>query len=132
MRFIAAACIVTSAALPALAGETVRARAPALPADCAMHGPGFAKVSGTDTCVKIGGHVRVEYGIGSRNLNWAGQSGGGTASGLTQYAPQTLAPLPAGDAHFDSRTPTGTGEVRTYMRLRSGSFGQPSTNPALR
>jgi hypothetical protein len=30
---------------------------------CAAYGPGFAKVEGTDTCVKIGGAVGI--GVGS-------------------------------------------------------------------
>ncbi|BAM89755.1 conserved hypothetical protein [Bradyrhizobium oligotrophicum S58] len=29
---------------------------------CASYGPNFARVEGTDTCVKIGGAVRVETG----------------------------------------------------------------------
>ena len=29
---------------------------------CAAFGPGFARVDGTDTCVKVGGAVRVETG----------------------------------------------------------------------
>jgi Porin subfamily len=33
---------------------------------CAAYGPGFAKVDGTDTCVKIGGFVSVGGGVGSR------------------------------------------------------------------
>jgi Porin subfamily len=33
--------------------------------DCAAYGPGFAKLAGTDTCVKVGGAVSVEVG-GSR------------------------------------------------------------------
>jgi hypothetical protein len=33
--------------------------------DCAAYGPGFRKVEGTDTCVKVGGAVSVEVG-GSR------------------------------------------------------------------
>jgi hypothetical protein len=32
---------------------------------CAAYGPGFAKLEGTDTCVKVGGAVRVDVG-GSR------------------------------------------------------------------
>jgi hypothetical protein len=31
---------------------------------CAGYGPGFAKVDGTDTCVKIGGAVSVGGGVG--------------------------------------------------------------------
>ena len=29
---------------------------------CAGYGPAFTSVEGTDACVKIGGHVRVEFG----------------------------------------------------------------------
>lgn len=29
---------------------------------CAVYGPDFTSVEGTQTCVKIGGHVRVEFG----------------------------------------------------------------------
>jgi len=32
---------------------------------CAAYGPGFAKLEGTDTCMKVGGAVRVDVG-GSR------------------------------------------------------------------
>jgi hypothetical protein len=32
---------------------------------CAAYGPGFAKLAGSDTCVKVGGAVSVEVG-GSR------------------------------------------------------------------
>ena len=31
---------------------------------CAGFGPGFVPVQGSDTCVRVSGHVRVEYGFG--------------------------------------------------------------------
>jgi hypothetical protein len=35
--------------------------------DCAAYGPGFSKVAGTGTCVKVGGSIGVEMGTsGSR------------------------------------------------------------------
>lgn len=34
-------------------------------AACAAFGPGFRKIEGSDTCVKIGGSVRVETGLNS-------------------------------------------------------------------
>ncbi len=32
---------------------------------CAAYGPGFTKVEGTDTCVKVGGAVRVDVSGGA-------------------------------------------------------------------
>jgi hypothetical protein len=32
---------------------------------CAAYGPGFTKVEGTDTCMKVGGAVRVDVGSGA-------------------------------------------------------------------
>jgi hypothetical protein len=32
---------------------------------CAAFGPGFVKVAGTDTCVKVGGAIRVDVGSGA-------------------------------------------------------------------
>jgi hypothetical protein len=31
---------------------------------CAAYGPGFTKVEGSDTCVKVGGAVRIDVGGG--------------------------------------------------------------------
>ncbi|HKH81294.1 MAG TPA: porin [Methylovirgula sp.] len=36
--------------------------------NCAAYGPGFTSVEGTTACVRIGGHVRVEFG--SRSLSY--------------------------------------------------------------
>lgn len=33
---------------------------------CAQYGPGFAKIAGSDTCIKIGGSVSVEGGGSAR------------------------------------------------------------------
>jgi len=42
---------------------------------CAAYGPGFTSVEGSDTCIRIGGRVRVEAGTGitasSVNNGWA-------------------------------------------------------------
>jgi hypothetical protein len=67
---------------------------PRAKAMCAAYGPGFTAVPGSDTCVFVGGHVRV--GFGSRGgdspdtgwatgsavrVNAASGSGGGLAPG---------------------------------------------------
>jgi hypothetical protein len=33
---------------------------------CAKYGVGFAKIAGSDTCIKIGGSVSIEAGGGTR------------------------------------------------------------------
>ncbi len=42
-------------------------------AHCAAYGPGFAAVAGSDTCIRIGGRVRVEAGNGKflPDTGWA-------------------------------------------------------------
>ena len=32
---------------------------------CSLYGAGFYYIPGTDTCLKVGGWVRMEYGYGS-------------------------------------------------------------------
>ena len=135
MRLLPAFGLI-ACATPVFAGETIQPRVPAARAnsnECAVHGPGFAKIPGSDTCVKIGGHVRVEYGVGNRGLSWG--QGGAAGSGITPYAPpeaRGFAPFPAGDVNVDTRTGTGSGAVRTFVRMRAGQGGANTSNPALR
>lgn len=45
---------------------------------CAAYGPEFTSVEGTSSCVRIGGHVRVEFG--TQNLGHAANHGWGRAA----------------------------------------------------
>ena len=62
---------------------------------CATYGPGFAAVAGSDTCMRIGGRVRVEAGNGimSPNTGWAN----------------------------DGLAPAGTSDQRRHLRLTETS-----------
>lgn len=60
---------------------------------CAIHGPGFVQIAGTDTCVRLGGQVRAE-----------GLTRNGTSGTLTR-----------GRATLDVRIPTGLGPMRGYV-----------------
>ncbi len=59
----------------ASADELPAGRAERAQAQCnAAYGPGFSAVEGSDTCVWVGGHVRVEFGsrgTGSPDNGWA-------------------------------------------------------------
>jgi hypothetical protein len=50
---------------PTDAGKTLPSKATARSNSCASLGPGFVKVEGTDTCVKLGGSIRVDGGMSS-------------------------------------------------------------------
>ncbi|MGO9673341.1 MAG: hypothetical protein ACLPSF_04095 [Methylocella sp.] len=91
-------------------GATVRAHdlpageaSPRAKAMCAAYGPGFTAVEGSDTCVFVGGHVRVGFGSrggDSPDTGWATgsavrvNSASGAGAGL---APGHLR-LPDGDS----------------------------------
>jgi len=47
-------------------GKTLPLKATTSGNPCAAYGPGFIKPEGTDTCVKIGGGIRVEVGGSAR------------------------------------------------------------------
>lgn len=55
-------------------GKSAQARSNA---KCSAYGPGFVAAEGSDTCIWVGGHVRMEFGSrssGSPDNGWA--SGG--------------------------------------------------------
>lgn len=112
MRILIASALCL-AALPAIAAE----RRPIEPAarSCPGYGPGFIEVPGTSTCIRIGGRVSSEYGTA------LGRSARDSASGSRV----------AGRISMDSRTETGYGTVRTFVRLKAASDTGPG-QPGLR
>ncbi|GKQ51203.1 hypothetical protein [Bradyrhizobium sp. Ce-3] len=50
---------------PPDAGKTLPTKSATRSNPCASYGPGFIKVEGTDTCVKLGGGISVEGGTRS-------------------------------------------------------------------
>ena len=93
---------------------------------CSLYGEGFYYIPGTDTCIKLGGYLRVqvEYNAGA----------GGTAagSGSTEAAQARFARDVTNDINhrtraalsWDVRQETEYGTLRTYIR-----FGVQVTTP---
>jgi hypothetical protein len=52
---------------PAATERLLPTKGPAAANSCAAYGPGFVKVAGSETCVKIGGGIGIEAG-GSGHL----------------------------------------------------------------
>src|SRR5262245_28664255 len=94
---------------------------------CSLYGAGFFYIPGTDTCIKLGGAVRVqaEFNMGA----------GGIPVGMgssTEAAQGTLTRSGTNDVNFrnriyfsvDARQQTEYGTLRTYFR-----FGIQQTTP---
>ncbi|MFQ3454381.1 hypothetical protein PMN64_13825 [Bradyrhizobium sp. UFLA01-814] len=51
---------------PTDAGKTLPSKSTTRSNPCASYGPGFVKVEGADTCVKLGGGISVDGGMSGR------------------------------------------------------------------
>src|SRR6185295_6983158 len=81
---------------------------------CTAYGAGFFYIPGTDTCLRVGGRARAEYGFGSQRSRGV-------------YNNTTFAPLPtsindqsgfrgSGTLNLDARTNTAYGTLRAFVR----------------
>ena len=100
---------------------------------CDAYGAGFFYIPGTETCLRVGGYVRVEYqyqpGKDIRQLTTAG---GGTGN-VTQFGGvQDETGLQVrGRIDLDARTQTAWGAAQTVVRLRgANSTGLAATGAA--
>lgn len=64
---------------------------------CPQYGPGFVRLNGAQGCVRVGGEVRFEYGVGGRR----GMGSGTRAGALVE---------------LDARTETEFGPLRAVVR----------------
>jgi hypothetical protein len=90
---------------------------------CSLYGAGFWYVPGTDTCIKIGAFVKLQYeynmaGTGPFMLG-AGSGGVGTVDAGGRNTRWDTSPLTNGGRQgavsFDIRTQTDYGTLRSYM-----------------
>ncbi len=73
-RLIGPVCVVSSLLISAFA-------APAFAlGTCAAYGPDFALVEGTHSCVRIGGHVRVQFGAPVEDYHFSASRFGAAAT----------------------------------------------------
>ena len=132
---LAKSLILSSAAgLLAMSGAQaadlpVKAKAVEYVKVCSPYGAGFFYIPGTDTCIKLGGYLRVDttfHGGFYDNPAWAGDIGQGNRyqdyfSGRTRMA-----------LTVDTRTATEYGLVRTFGQadFNFSTQGTNTTNPA--
>jgi Porin subfamily len=95
---------------------------------CSLYGDGFYYIPGTDTCLKMGGYLRVqaEYNMGGGGVVAGDQSGSmlGQAR-FDRVDTNDINYRVRGAISWDVRQQTEYGTLRTYIR-----FGAENTTPA--
>jgi len=89
---------------------------------CSLYGAGFFYIPGTDTCIKLGGYLRVDI-LGNTNSDDAGNYSGAAGSGnrLRNYYTWRSRE----DLNIDTRTATEYGVLRTFF---DATFSWTTTN----
>jgi hypothetical protein len=85
---------------------------------CSLYGAGFYYIPGTDTCIRIGGHIRAEAHFNSRGTNAPSFSIGDGTNTQTRdrdyFTTRSRVYL-----NMDTRTQTAYGTVRTFSLIRA-------------
>jgi len=81
---------------------------------CSLYGAGFYYIPGTDTCIKLGGYLRVDV-LANSNIDDTGNTFG--AGGAQNRFTNGLSLLSREDLSIDTRTATEYGLVRTLTFL---------------
>ena len=77
---------------------------------CTLYGAGFYYIPGTDTCIKLGGYLRVETAFNGSNFGGAYAGQLGAQNRFSNY----YAARSREDLFIDTRTATEYGVLRTY------------------
>ncbi len=83
---------------------------------CSLYGAGFYYIPGTDTCMRIGGVMRLDTAINGTPFDipfWQG-----TAAGANAYNRNYFGDRQRLNLFMDTRTATDYGVVRTYANLQ--------------
>ena len=110
-----AAGIVALTGVAQAADLPVKARAVEYVRICSIYGEGFYYLPGTETCLKVGGYVRAEWGFnagGSHGPNVSGQRGRDNREDTPNYFARVR-----GIVSWDARSQTEYGTLRAYIRF---------------
>ncbi|MFO1108399.1 MAG: porin [Bradyrhizobium sp.] len=116
MKTIKSLVLGSAAGLLAMGGAQaadlpVKAKAVEYVKICSLYGAGFYYIPGTDTCIKLGGYLRVDVGLGTNSIYTGNTSGlAGAKNRLSNYYTSRARE----DFTIDTRTATEYGVLRTY------------------
>ncbi|MGQ0686621.1 porin [Bradyrhizobium sp.] len=117
MKMVKSLILGSAAGLLAMGGAQaadlpVKAKAVEYVKICSLYGAGFYYIPGTDTCIKLGGYLRVETALGTNGVY--NVSTGNPAGARNRYSNYYTA-RSREDFNIDTRTATEYGVVRTYF-----------------
>src|ERR1700692_359801 len=117
MKMVKSLILGSAAGLIAMSGATaadltVKAKAVEYVRICSLYGAGFFYIPGTDTCIKLGGYLRVDL-VGNSTSDDVNASSGvaGAANRFRNY----YTARSREDFNIDTRTATEYGVVRTFF-----------------
>ncbi|MGF6313130.1 hypothetical protein ABIB82_007161 [Bradyrhizobium sp. i1.8.4] len=117
MKMVKVLMLGSAAGVIAVAGAQaadlpVKAKAVEYVKVCSLYGAGFYYIPGTDTCIKLGGYLRVQAGLATNGLYDTANSGvAGAQNRLRNYYTTGSRE----DLTIDTRTATEYGVVRTFF-----------------
>jgi len=117
MKLVKSLLLGSAAGLIAVGGAQaadlpVKAKAVEYVKVCSLYGAGFYYIPGTDTCVKLGGYLRVDV-LANTNSDHTGNTSG--AGGAQNRFTNAYTWRSREDLTIDTRTATEYGVVRTFM-----------------
>jgi Porin subfamily len=135
MKMVKSLVLGSAAGLLAMSGAQaadlpVKAKAVEYVRICSLYGAGFFYIPGTDTCIKLGGYLRVDTTFNGSIYDqpaWSGDLGQGNRY-RDYFASRSRMALTV-----DTRTATEYGVVRTFAQgdFQFGTQGNNTVNPAL-
>jgi hypothetical protein len=117
MKMIKSLILGSAAGLVAMGGAQaadlpVKAKAVEYVRICSLYGAGFFYIPGTDTCIKLGGYLRVDAVLNSNSDNTGNYNG---IAGANNRYKNYITTRSREDLNIDTRTATEYGVVRTYF-----------------
>jgi porin-like protein len=122
MKMVKSLMLGTAAGFVALTGAQaadlpVKAKAVEYVKICSLYGAGFYYIPGTDTCIRIGGAIRLDTGFNTQSTYdvplWQGGAGGAQQYGRNYFSTRERFTM-----FVDTRTATEYGVLRTYATMQ--------------
>src|SRR5258708_11128352 len=134
MKMVKSLVLGSAAGLIAMSGAQaadlpVKAKAVEYVRICSLYGAGFFYIPGTDTCIKLGGYLRVDTTFNGSTYgqpSWSGDLGQGNRYRDYFLSRSRMA------LTVDTRTATEYGVVRTFSQsdFQFSTFNSSSLNPS--